>query len=213
MTEGALTGEQARRIYDRLGRLYDLATYFEGGAKRLARRRLELRPGHLVLNAGAGSGRDHRSLREAVTPGGEAYALDLSGVMARLTHQRTGAPSVQANLLYPPFADNTFDRAFIAYVLDLIPAPQHAPILRRVGRLLRPEGRLAVLALTEGVDPLSRLVVGLWKGLYAVSPTLCAGCRPLELQSTFEACGFQQIRREVVVDFGVPSEIVTALAP
>lgn len=210
MPANSFTSNQARRLYDRVGRLYDLATYFEGEAKLRARQLLELRDGLRLLNAGAGSGRDHAALQEAVAPEGRAFALDLSGVMARLSHRRTGAPSVQGDLSSPPFAPESFDRVFIAYVLDLIPPQEHAPILRRVGALLRPGGRIAVIALTEGTTPLSRAVVGMWKALYAISPTLCAGCRPLELGEAFKAAGYRHVERSVVVEFGVPSEVLVA---
>jgi hypothetical protein len=67
-----------------------------------------------------------------------------------------------------------------------------------------------LVALTEGVDFPSRALVAVWKGLYAISPIACAGCRPLQLAALLEQAGFKQVQREVVVQLAMPSEILLA---
>jgi hypothetical protein len=69
-----------------------------------------------------------------------------------------------------------------------------------------------ILALTEGIDLPSRALVAAWKGIFSLSPTVCGGCRPLELLDLVHQAGFTQVEREVVVQLGVPSEIITATA-
>ncbi len=137
--------------------------------------------------------------------------LDLSFVMARLTHRRTRSPICQADASWIPFADGSFDRVFAAYVLDLMAAPVLPVVMRQFRRVLRPGGRLAVVAMTEGVTPASRALVSVWKAVYAVSPKLCAGCRPLQLAEIARQAGFTQVEAQVEVEWGVPSEVLVAV--
>ncbi len=131
-------------------------------------------------------------------------------VMARLTRQRTGSSTVQANISALPFACKSFDRVLSSYVLDLIRYDEIGTILSEFRRVLRPDGRLVILALTEGESGLSRAVVGVWKAIYGIAPIACGGCRPLRLSGLMREAGYSQVSREVVVQFGVPSEIIVA---
>ncbi len=210
MIEETLSTTSARRFYDRIGRLYDATSWLEARARRQALEALRLVPGLRVLNVGCGTGWQQARIAAAVAPDGLAVGLDISRAMLRLTRERTPSPLCQADAGRLPFAHGSFDRLYAAYVLDLLPAAQLPQVLNGFARMLRPGGQLTLLALTEGVDPGSRTVISLWKRLYAVSPILCGGCRPLELTALVRRSGFAQIEREVVVQFGVPSEILTA---
>jgi ubiquinone/menaquinone biosynthesis C-methylase UbiE len=112
-----------------------------------------------------------------------------------------------------PFADGCFDRLFSAYTLDLILYRDLPSLLAGFHRALRPGGRMALVSLTEGIDRPSRVLVALWKLVYRVSPIICGGCRPLQLSGLVQQAGFHQLRREVVVQGGVPSEVLSAVRP
>lgn len=211
MPEKTLPTHTARRIYDLIGRSYDLAAAFEGQAQEIGRRELQLEPGLRALEVGVGTGRQHKTLAGAVAPGGMAVGLDLSLVMARLTHRRTGSPVCQADASWLPFADGSFDRVYAAYVLDLMSASVLPGVLCQFHRVLRPGGRLVIVAMTEGTTPASRAFVGVWKAVYAVSPKLCAGCRPLRLANIARTAGLSQVETQVVVEWGVPSEVLLAI--
>jgi len=202
--------DAARRFYDRLGQGHDWAERYEGRAKSLALARLDLSPGQQVLNVGVGTGREQIHIQAAITPGGTGFGLDLSPVMLQLTHHSTAALLCEGNACRLPFADVGFDRLFSAYVLDLISAGDLPTLLAEFRRVLRPGGRLVLVSLTEGVNLPSRLLVGLWKAAYAVSPVACGGCRPVQLAGLVEAAGFCRVEREVVVQLGVPSEVIVA---
>lgn len=140
-------------------------------------------PGQLVLNVGAGTGRDHVRIREAVGARGMAVVLDISTVMLRLARTRTGSPAVQGDARRLSFQEASFDRLLCTYVLDLIPAADLPVVLQEFRRVLKPGGRMTLATLTEGVSVPSRLLVSARKALYAVSPVICAGCRPLLISS------------------------------
>jgi len=211
MIRDTLSAEAARRLYDRLGARYDWAERYESRAKTQALEALALAPGQTALNIGVGTGKEHARIQDAVMPGGRAFGLDLSLVMLRLAAGRTGAPLCQADARHLPFPTASVDRLYSAYVLDLIAAPDLPGLLAGFRRVLKPGGRMALVTLTEGVNLPSRAFVALWKTVYAVSPIVCGGCRPLELSAMVGGVGFSQIRREVVVQFGVPSEVLLAI--
>ncbi|HUX86046.1 MAG TPA: methyltransferase domain-containing protein, partial [Chloroflexota bacterium] len=209
----ALSTDRVRRIYDRLGSWYDWGERFESAGKARAFERLEVAPGQRLLNVGAGTGLDHARLRAAVAPDGMAVALDLSRVMLGLVRARTGAPACQADAHQLPFRDVSFDRLYCTYVLDLFPEPGLPDVLAEFRRVLKPGGRLVLVTLTEGVTTSSRLFIGVWKGAYAVSPVVCGGCRPVPLVPALEAAGLALVSREVVVQLGIPSQVVVAVRP
>lgn len=198
------------RFYDRLGERYDWFSFYESKAKRRALQFLELAPGQWVLNVGLGTGKEHLALQAGVVPGGLAFGLDLSPRMLEVAYRRTGAPLCRADGGSLPFAPSSFDRLFCAYVLDLVPTPMIHLWLEGFWRVLKPGGRIVLLSLTEGVSPLSRTFVRLWKLAYALNPVACGGCRPLLLEASLRRARFVQLQRAVVVQFGVPSEVLVA---
>ncbi len=203
---------QARRIYDRWGARYDWAERFESKAKDRVFDLLDPRPGMHILELGPGTGRLLTRIRGAVAPSGLAVGADLSPVMARLAHERSGAPTVIADGRRLPFADGVFDGAASCFVLDLIPASDLPQVLGELHRVLRPGGRLATATLTEGVGMASRALVAAWKAAFAVSPTLCGGCRPLRNAERARQVGFRDVHTETVVQLAVPSEVLVATA-
>ena len=210
MIQDTISREAARRYYDRLGAYQDWAGRFEGHAKTRALDLLAPTPGCRVLNVGVGTGKEHAHIAAAVVPDGVAVGLDVSPVMLRLTRTRTGSPVCLGDARRLPYASGSLDCLFAAYVLDLLPAPDLPDLLHDFRRVLVPGGRLVLTTLTEGVTRPSRALIALWKLIYAISPEGCGGCRPLQLTGLVQEAGFRLARREVVVQWGVPSEIIVA---
>ncbi len=210
MITDTISRESARRFYDWLGARHDQAEMYESRVKQRALELLALEPGQWVLNVGVGTGKELRQIQTAVAPSGAAYGTDLSPVMLDLARTRAAGPLCRADAVRLPFADASFDRLFSSYVLDLLPLADLPDLLADFKRVLRPGGRLALVALTEGMTPVSRAIVDMWKLAYAISPVACGGCRPLQLAALVCQAGFVQVKREAVVQFGVPSEVVVA---
>jgi len=208
--EETISTTTAVRFYDRLGRRHDLAERYEGRAKRRALELLDLTPGLRVLDVGTGTGLDHARIADAVQPGGLAVGLDLSTTMLAVSRERSEAPLVRADCRVLPIATGSVDRLFSAYLLDLIPSAGITLALEEFHRVLRPGGLLALASLTDGVGPLSRTVMRLWNATYARRPALLGGCRPVELTEPVEDTGFHVLSCEVVVQLGVPSEVMLA---
>lgn len=213
MIDRTVTVEAAERFYDRLGSRHDLADLYEGRAKARALELLQLKPGLRVLNAGVGTGKDQVAIAAAIGHPEMAVALDISMVMLNLVRKRAGSLVVRSDVVHLPFGDRTFERILCAYVLDLIPSRDLRTVLVEFKRVLKPDGRVVVVSLTDGVSSLSRLLVGAWKALYRLDPLLLGGCRPLRLRPWLESAGFEIKADDVVVQFAVPSEVVAATLP
>jgi ubiquinone/menaquinone biosynthesis C-methylase UbiE len=210
MPEKILPTTAAQKFYDRIGSRYDWFEFYEGRAKDRAFKALQLKDGLKVLSVGVGTGKELGKIKAVISPCGTAFGLDLSPVMARLTRERTGPTVCQADARKLPYANQTFDRLYAAYVLDLLPLDDIGRLLGDFQRVISPMGELVILALTEGVDPPSRALVSIWKGVFAISPAMCGGCRPLELYQLVQEAGFTNIKRQVIVQAGVPSELISA---
>ena len=210
MTNKTLSTPAAQIFYDRMGSRYDWFEFYEARAKERAQEALKLAPGHKLLSVGVGTGKELSQMLDTITPGGTAYGLDISPVMLNLTRDRTSAPVCLADARNLPYAERSFDRLYAGYILDLLPYPDLMGVIAGFHRVLKPAGRMVILALTEGVDRPSKALISAWKGIFALNPAMCGGCRPLQLFDLVYEAGFKNIEREVIVQFGVPSELIVA---
>jgi ubiquinone/menaquinone biosynthesis C-methylase UbiE len=139
--------------YDRLARFYrrlEFLFLITPRARRKAVSALELRPGNVVLEMGAGTGRNLRYLVDAVGPAGRVVALDASpgmlGEARRLVRDR-GWQNVE--LLQQDAAelelDDEVDAVLFSLSYSVIPDPR--PALAAAWERLRPSGRLVVMDL------------------------------------------------------------------
>lgn len=210
MNNNTLSAPAAQKFYDRIGHRYDWFEFYEAHAKEHARMALDLTPGLSLLNVGVGTGKELAHLLDAITPGGTGYGLDISPVMLGLTRERTSAPVCLADARNLPYAEHSFDRLYAGYVLDLLPYLDLIGAISGFHRVLKPTGRMVILALSEGVDRPSKVLISAWKGIFALNPAMCGGCRPLQLFDLVQEAGFENIEGEVIVQFGVPSELIVA---
>jgi ubiquinone/menaquinone biosynthesis C-methylase UbiE len=208
MPEKILPTPAAQRFYDRIGSRYDLFEFYEGRAKERAFAALDLQASLKVLSVGVGTGKELARIKTGVSPGGSAVGLDLSMEMCRLARERVGATICQADARRIPFQRQVYDRIYAGYVLDLLPYRDLQALIQDFRGQLQSGGKLVILALTEGVDFPSKALVSIWKGVFNLSPAMCGGCRPLELLELVEGAGFRDIQREVIVQAGVPSELI-----
>lgn len=118
--------------------------------------RLDLRPGHLVLDMGAGAG---RHAFEVFRRGAHIVALDysladlkdVSGLFAAMREADeapagTTATTVNGDGTRLPFPDDTFDRIICSEVMEHI--PDDAAAARELARVLKPGGTIAVTVPT-----------------------------------------------------------------
>ncbi len=109
---------------------------------------VELRPGQVVLDLGSGGGLDVIVSARRVAPDGMAYGLDFLEEMlevARANARKAGVENVEflhGMIEDIPLPDSSVDVVISNCVINL--APDKAPVLAEVARVLRPGGRFAV---------------------------------------------------------------------
>ncbi len=125
----------------------------------------KIQPGMHVLELGPGPGTFTLEIAGRVGDGGRVTAVDISPAMiARLEAkiEQAGAPNVTARVASAyelPLPDASADRAFMITVLGEIPDRDRA--LAEIGRVLKPDGLLAVGEFIPDPDfPLPQTVVG-----------------------------------------------------
>jgi demethylmenaquinone methyltransferase / 2-methoxy-6-polyprenyl-1,4-benzoquinol methylase len=183
----AAKSELARRIFGGLSPSYDsvldrLTLYQDGMWKRKMLEKLPLGEGAMILDVGCGT----CVLEERFQMKGSQFVgVDITGGMIKLAQQK-GLKSLSmlglADAEHLPFREESFDAVLSCYV------PKYCDVRRLVkelGRVLKPGGRLAVYDFTRPRGPLSPFL-----NLYEVGfiPTFGRLVAPLDPALAF-TCG------------------------
>lgn len=212
-----LTSDQAARVYDRIGAIQDSQAFYEDAALDALVDAAAFADAHAVVELGVGTGRLAARLLGGVLPADATFVgLDVSATMLRLSRSRLENFGDRASVAMSdaseglPIPDASCDRLVSTYVLDLLSDGAITAVLDEAHRVLEPGGRLCLVSLTEPAGALSSAVIGIWRALYRMSPSIVGGCRPILLAPRLSPERWSLVRREVVVSWGVPSEVVVA---
>src|SRR5262245_40239085 len=151
--------------------------------------RLQLRPGNVVADIGAGSGVFEAPLAHAVAPGGLVYAVDIEpGLIDHITQRAaemklSNVKGVVGKFTDPNLPARNVDLAFINDVLHHI--EDRASYLKNLAGYLKPGGRIAVVDFIPGKGghanqpelQISEAQVAAWMG--------SAGLKPVEKLDLF----------------------------
>jgi ubiquinone/menaquinone biosynthesis C-methylase UbiE len=173
---------------------------------------MAISPSDALLDVGTGTGAFLRELERAgVRPAG-AIGVDPSDRM--LARARAVVPAGtelrRADAGALPLPDASVDVVTAAYLLHLLTAEVRAEVLRELGRVLVPGGRLGVVTVAppkRGLLP--RLAGAPVRAAAARSSGLLAGLRPLDPRDDLRSAGFgvDAVRRTAT---GYPSLCVRA---
>lgn len=208
----------ARRFYDRIGRFQDTQRFYEDSAVDRLVELGEFEEAQSVFELGCGTGRLAANLLGTVLPSGARYvAADVSPVMVQIASRRLSpwadradVKLLEAPALSLPCDDATFERFVATYVFDLLSPAQAKALIGEAARLLEPGGLITLASLTHGTTVASRIVSSAWNAVGLRWPSLLGGCRPIELKDLIPGPNWILRHIEVLVRFGVPSEIVIA---
>jgi ubiquinone/menaquinone biosynthesis C-methylase UbiE len=118
--------------------------------------KLQLKPGMVVADIGAGSGVFTRPLAQVVTPGGTVYAVDIQQDLLDYINQRDREAHIQnvktvlGEFNDPKLPEHDVDLAFINDVLHHI--ENRAMYLRSLARYMKPSGRIVIIEMNKD-DP------------------------------------------------------------
>ncbi|HVE94578.1 MAG TPA: ubiquinone/menaquinone biosynthesis methyltransferase [Acidimicrobiales bacterium] len=154
LPEGDAKTRAVRSMFDAIAPRYDLLNRLltfrlDVGWRRRAVRELRLAPGSLVLDVAAGTGDLARELRHReLCP----VALDLSAGM--LAAARTDAPRVQADASALPLPEGSVDGVTCGFALRNFTDLEAC--LNEMARVLRDQGRVALIEVSTPRNPLMR---------------------------------------------------------
>jgi len=201
--------------YNRLSRWYDALA---GGSERQAAeqgwRQLDLRPGERVLELGPGTGHGLAAAAQAVGPAGRVAGLDLAEGMLQVARARLRAIGLaqrvalhHGDAMRLPYPAGAFDAVSMTFTLEVFDAPDLAQVLGECHRVLRPGGRLGVVAMARQEPP--GLPVRLYLWAHARWPALI-DCRPIAVRESVEAAHFDIVAAARLSVWGLPVDAVTA---
>ncbi len=208
---------ETRAYYDKISRVYDiLAERSEEPMRAAGLQKLAAKSGERILEIGYGTGHSLAALAAAVKPRGSVYGVDLSEGMIRTSRDilnREGAPDpaalVCADALHLPFPAASMDAVFMSFTLELFDTPEIPSVLAECGRVLRAEGRMAVVSLSKEGPGTALLHAYEWTHRHFPN---FLDCRPIYVRRALEAAGFKILSFEIQ-KMWLPVEIVLAKVP
>jgi ubiquinone/menaquinone biosynthesis C-methylase UbiE len=155
---------RTRRIYDLVSGVYPLSTLlFHEKAHKVALSLAGIDEGMRVLEVATGSGEMFGRLVR-INSGGMNCGVDLSPNMAARTQRlarrhlpraRAHCQAVDARRM--PFRDASFDAVVCCYLLELLGSEGILETIGEIHRVLRPNGRLALVMIGQNVPAFNAL--------------------------------------------------------
>lgn len=210
--------QQAMTAYDRISRWYDwLASSSERPLTEVGLKKINVSSGEKVLEIGFGTGQALLALAEAVGDSGGVHGIDISRGMVKVAKGKIARTNLsqrisleQGNAAVLPFHSDAFHVIFISFALELFDTPEISTVLSECRRVLKPGGRICVVAMAR--DEQENIPQRIYEWFHQHLPAY-ADCRPIFVQSALNLAGFQM--QEVVRNYmwGLPVDICIALKP
>jgi demethylmenaquinone methyltransferase/2-methoxy-6-polyprenyl-1,4-benzoquinol methylase len=205
----------AKANYDRLSPIYDgLASASERKYKELGLQKLRAQAGETILEIGFGTGQCLVTLAEAVGPSGQVYGIDLSAGMHKLAQARIEKAGLadRVHLICQdaiplPYANQSLDAIFMSFTLELFDPREIPLLLQECRRVLRPAGRLGVVAMSKRGQP--NLAVTLYEWTHEKFPHT-VDCRPILVRQLLEQASFFISDLTEMFMFGLPVDVLVA---
>ncbi len=201
--------EGARKFYDRISGVYDaLADASEQEARELGIRLLAPAGGERVLEIGFGTGHAVVEIAQRLS-GGRVSAIDVSPGMLAIAEKRVRAAGVGVQVgelrlgdaKDLPYETGSFDAAFSSFTLELFSEAEIPRVLGEISRVLRPGGRLCVVAMYD--DGRKTPMVELYRFLHRHFPHII-DCQPIDAPACLERAGFEVVGSETLSLWGLP---------
>ena len=145
-------------------------------------------------------------------PNGTNTGVDLSqGMLGKAKKRLNKTPHSNFSLSVGTafkleIADESIDILMNNYMFDLMPFEDMDKVLIEFKRILKKEGKLVLVNMTEGEGFGSKL----YDFIYNISPRTMGGCRGVKLSNKLRKHGFRVESREYYQQMLFPSEVILA---
>ena len=211
----ALTLNQARWVYDRIGRVQDWQAFYEDATINRLVAEAAFTGDQTIFEFGCGTGRLAARLLAELPSSVNYLGVDISPVMINLATSRLATWTERAKVVLvdgslPLPADDGFaDRVLSTFVFDLLDEAYARTVVDDLRRILAPNGRLCLASLTYGERLLERAVSRGWTSIWRVAPQVVGGCRPISM-SVLLAHGWKIEHHSRVHRLGLVMDVVIA---
>lgn len=199
-------------VYDKIAPVYDIwGKATESKARNRAIELAAIQNGQTVVEVAVGTG---LAFYEVVkqNPKGVNIGIDLSEGMLKKANKRL-APLSDSNYTLQQgtafqlnLANNSVDVLINNYMFDLIPFEDMGKIVEEFKRVLKQDGKLILVNMTEG----EKLGSHIYEGIYRAFPKIMGGCRGVKVAELLKAHGFDVHNREYYQQMLFPSEVILA---
>jgi SAM-dependent methyltransferase len=164
----------------------------------------ELKPGETVLDLGSGAGLDVLLSARRVSPGGEAYGVDMTEEMLALANSHkekagvANATFLKGTIENVPLPDGSVDVVISNCVINL--AEDKRGVINEAFRVLRPGGRFAVADMVEleALEPELKNSLDAWAGCLS-------GTIPMDdYRAALVAAGFEDVDFQIHATESMP---------
>jgi ubiquinone/menaquinone biosynthesis C-methylase UbiE len=204
---------QTQNNYDRLSRWYDL---LEGwGEKPICDEAIKLinfQSGEKILEIGSGTGTNLKQISRTVK-NCEIMGFDLSNKMCKKAKRKAMRRKdfiiglVNGNAIHLSFPKDYFDVVYLLFTLEIIPDEFIPLVLSECRRVLKPNGRICISAMSA--EKMETLMMRLYLWSVHHFPEI-VDCRPIDLNSRMEKEGFTPLVNRLMNLWGLPVRILLA---
>lgn len=206
---------ETRAFYNKIAKVYDLmAERSEEPVRQEGLAMLDAQPGESVLEIGFGTGHCLISLARSVGPTGKVYGLDLSDTMLEVARANllkeglaTQVELTSGDAVHLPYPSECLDAVFMSFTLELFDTDEIPLVLTECQRVLRPKGRMVVVAMSKVGE--EGVIMHIFEWTHQHFPNLL-DCRPIFLQMALEEAHFRTVRA-ARRNMWVPVEIVLGM--
>jgi ubiquinone/menaquinone biosynthesis C-methylase UbiE len=210
--DARISQSQIGSMYDKIAPIYDIwGKLTESQARNRALKLSEIKDGQAILEVAVGTGLAFYEIVKR-NPNGTNMGIDLSPGMLAKAKNRVSKLSESnysldlGNAFDLSNEDESIDMLANNYMFDLISFEDMDKILLEFRRVLKPDGKLILVNMTEG----ERFGSKIFDIIYNSSPKTMGGCRGIRLTEKLQEHGFKVAAREYFQQMLFPSEVILA---
>lgn len=212
-----LKASEIEAFYDRFGKWLDTQAFYENPALDDLVAHADFSEAEGIFEFGCGTGRFADRLLSEDLPANASYTgCDVSRTMVALAGDKLAKFGERARVIHSdgrvrfPLPDHSVDRVVSTYVLDLLSEDDIESFFLEAHRVLNVGGKVCLVSLTNGTTLVSHMVTAIWTSVSRLNASLVGGCRPVSLEQHVDRNVWKLLYGNVVISFGVPSEVVVA---